>query len=496
MREGWSSRCVFQTGHDRTPLWAALVFPALAGGLGWGIRGQYGHETGAMIAGVLVGLVLARLFCPRACSAPVAKAVAWGAIAMGIGGSMTYGQTLGLTHDAPLIGNWAAFSWGMLGLCIKGAIWIGFSGVFLGMGLSGTRYRMGEIALLLTAMLIACAAGIWLLNEPFDPTHQRLPLIYFSDDWRWEPGAVLKPRREVWGGLLFALATVIAYVRWAKRDPLAPRLAVWGILGGTLGFPLAQCLQAFHAWNRALFETGIWKTLDPLLNWWNFMETTFGTIMGAVLGLGLWWNQSRIGLTAAVGNTTSVEPQTTQSLPGLIEWSLLAIHVGLLVGVEFAAWSGFETLYDFGLMLTFIPLVVVAGGRWWPYLTVLPLTMLPIAGKTLAAVTRKPVNHITAWEWGTWLVVPLVISSFAAFWFARNGRRQDASTFLTWSLLLTVWLYFGLNFAVFQYPWPWSEWTPRTPNALVFTLCAAGLTWFALSQRCCGRWHGAALEAA
>ena len=29
--------------------WVALG--AMAGGLGWGIRGQYGHETGAMIAG-------------------------------------------------------------------------------------------------------------------------------------------------------------------------------------------------------------------------------------------------------------------------------------------------------------------------------------------------------------------------------------------------------------------------------------------------------------
>ena len=33
-----------------------LSLAAAAGGLGWGIRGQYGHETGAMIAGVLVGL--------------------------------------------------------------------------------------------------------------------------------------------------------------------------------------------------------------------------------------------------------------------------------------------------------------------------------------------------------------------------------------------------------------------------------------------------------
>ncbi len=44
---------------ESVPLWKPLVFAAMAGGMGWGIRGQYGHETGAMIAGLLVALVLA-----------------------------------------------------------------------------------------------------------------------------------------------------------------------------------------------------------------------------------------------------------------------------------------------------------------------------------------------------------------------------------------------------------------------------------------------------
>ena len=36
------------------PLWLAMLATSMAGGMGWGIRGQYGHETGAMIAGALV----------------------------------------------------------------------------------------------------------------------------------------------------------------------------------------------------------------------------------------------------------------------------------------------------------------------------------------------------------------------------------------------------------------------------------------------------------
>jgi hypothetical protein len=109
----------------------------MAGGMGWGIRGQYGHETGAMIAGVLASLVLVFLHCPRVPILPAARAVAFSTIAMGTGGSMTYGQTIGLTQNQAVIGNWGAWCWGMLGLGVKGAIWMGFAGLLLGMQRGG-----------------------------------------------------------------------------------------------------------------------------------------------------------------------------------------------------------------------------------------------------------------------------------------------------------------------------------------------------------------------
>lgn len=454
--------------HAAVPLWQPVVFAALAGGMGWGIRGQYGHETGAMIAGLLVALVLTLLLCPRAEALPVARAVAWCTIAMGFGGSMTYGQTVGLTHDAALVGNWAALGWGMLGLAIKGAIWIGFAGAFLGLGLGGVRYRPREMLLVMLGLLGLCALGIWALNEPFDPAKKILPRIYFSDDWRWEPGADLKPRREVWGGLLFALAGLIAYTHWRRRDMLAPRLALWGILGGALGFPLGQCLQAFHAWNLELFRTGFWAKIDPLINWWNFMETTFGATMGAALGLGLWLNRQRIALPRG-------EPLPL--LAPSVEWLLLVPHLALLVAVEFFSVPWVDALYDFGLVLGFIPVVAVAGGRWWPYLLMLPITAVPIAGKTLRQLAYREHAISLAPGWLLYLVLPLALTTAAAVSFARaSAKHGQAHSFLRPTLLFTTWLYFGLNYAFFHFPWPWAAWTSRTPNAIVFTLCAAGLT--------------------
>ena len=47
--------------HTASPLilfFAAPLMGAAAGGMGWGIRGQYGHEWGVMVPGVLIALSL------------------------------------------------------------------------------------------------------------------------------------------------------------------------------------------------------------------------------------------------------------------------------------------------------------------------------------------------------------------------------------------------------------------------------------------------------
>lgn len=449
------------------PFWQPILLAALAGGMGWGIRGQYGHETGAMIAGLLVSLVLVFLLCPQAALLPAARAVAFGTIAMGFGGSMTYGQTVGLTHNPAMAGNWDALRWGMLGLAIKGALWIGFAGLFLGMGLGGVRYRAREILLLMLGMLGLYAAGLWVLNSPFDPANKILPRIYFSADWRWQPGADLKPRPEVWGGLLFAWIGAWIWAGWVRRDRLARNLALWGAVGG-LGFPIGQGLQAYHAWNPEIFQSGLWVQLAPVMNWWNWMETTFGTVMGACLGLGLWLNRSRIA---------SLADEAEVQLKPAIEWVLLSIHVPLLLTTEFGSIPVVDFFYDVGLVLGLIPLVAVAGGRWWPFLLAFPVTALPIAGKTIRELAYKADGIGVAQGWLLYGVLPMAIMVGAAVWFGRQlGRELTGREFARRALLLSAWFYFALNYAFFEFPWPWAKWTARTPNAIVFTICVFGLT--------------------
>ena len=451
----------------------ACLLNAAAGGMGWGIRGQYGHETGAMIAGVLMGFTLVLLFLPQASSLTAARTVALTAIGISFGGSMTYGQTIGLTHDAPLVGDWAALRWGLVGLSVKGGIWMGFAGAFLGMALGGRRYRPLEMAMLTPVLLAALCLGLWALNQPFDPDHRILPRFYFSDHWHWEPGADLEPRPENWGGLLFALVGLVAYAGWVRRDRLARNMALAGVIAGGIGFPCGQCVQAIHAWNIELFENGALSRFSSYLqyvNWWNMMEITFGAISGFVLAAGLWWNQRLIS-AEPVGEEERFE------IPPAWEFVLFACHLFFLAASEFLPIRILGVYQAYGLILCALPLMGVMGGRYWPYLGALPVVAAPIAAKTLRELSYKNAVVEPATGWALLVAAPLAAALAAALWFARQGRRGRTShQFARIGLLLAVWLYFALNFAFFRVPWPWAEWTGRTPSGLIFLACAVALT--------------------
>lgn len=457
------------------PLWAPLCLSAMAGGMGWGIRGQYGHETGAMLAGLLVGLVLVLFFCPRATSLRAARAVALTAIAFSFGGSMTYGQTVGLTHDAPLIGNWGALSWGLLGLFIKGAVWIGFGGAFLGMGLGGARYRPLECAILLLSLVALLFVGLAFVNEPFNPDARELPAVYFSDDWQWEPdNPGVSPRRECWGGLWAALIGLVVYLAWIKKDRLGRNMALVGMLAGGFGFVTGQSVQAFRQWSPELFTSGGFASVDRYMNWWNMMEITFGTVLGAGLALGLWLNRR---LVAA--NDADDEPELSPA----VEWWLVLLHAVALVAEGFLSFQSFDVVADHGLPMGLLPIIGIVGGRRWPYLLSLPLLALPIAGKTLRQMSYRTDQVDVTTGWIVFVILPLALMVVAALFFASPARSDRGGRFFTrWALVLTSWFYFSLNFAFFEFPWPWVEPTGRTPSAWIFVVCAVGLT--------IGAWRG------
>lgn len=455
--------------HPTTPrLWTTLLLAGAAGGLGWGIRGQYGHQTGAMVPGVLVGLVLVMQFGRHLSSLSAARAVALTAIAIAWGGCMTYGQTVGLTHDAELRGNWGALSWGMLGLFIKGAIWIGPAGAVLGMALGERRYGTREWIVLLLVLIGVMFLGRLLLNYPFDPAARRLPPIYFSDHWHWEPHkADLRPRGERWGGLLLAFAALRIYTGWFRKDRLASGMAGAAALAGGIGFALGQSVQALHAWRPDLFEWSPLAALTRHMNWWNLMEIIFGTTMAVGLAIGLWLLRRRIGRDRTGDDTAPLHP--------VVDTVLLLACAAIIVVWEFGSFDWLEFIADMALPLALLPIVAVTAGRLGPYLFCLPLIALPIAGKTLRQLSYRT-DLVPVIPGRLYLVVlPLAVMIAAALLLART-RRSCASTFAPTALLVTSWTYFLLNFAIFEFPWPWQPSTFRTPSNWIFVVCVLALT--------------------
>lgn len=459
----------------------AIACTSMAAGMGWGIRGQYGHETGAMIAGALTSLVSVLFFVPRASSLTAARAAAMMTVAIGIGGTMTYGQTVGLTHDADLVGNWEALRWGLLGLFIKGGLWIAFAGAFLGMGLGGKQYRSLEMLLLMLTLVGLVFLGIWLVNSPHDPANRVLPKFYFSGSWHFQPDKVdLKPRREVWGGLLVALIGLICYARIVRRDVLALRMGLIGFVSGGLGFSGGQCIQAFHAWNAELFSTGALSQYKVFsyFNWWNMMETTFGFIFGTGLAIGLWMNRNRICVP---------EAEDSVSMPPTTEIFLMTIHLILLITSEFIRLPGAGSIVssytDLGLLMCVIPIVGIVGGRYWPYVLLLTVVAVPICGKELRALCYGDEPQFS-WQvgWLLFVMIPIGITLVASTWLIAGSLRQmTAQRFAAVALAINTLLYFGLNTCFFNFAWPWDEWTGRTPNQVIFMVCALCLLATALS---------------
>lgn len=473
------------TNTNRPKLWVAMLTTAMAAGMGWGIRGQYGHETGAMIAGALASLTLVLLFVPSAGTLVAARAAAMMTVGIGIGGTMTYGQTVGLTHNREMVGNWEALQWGMLGLGIKGGIWISFAATFLGMGLSKVRYRPLEMLCLMLGLIACMFFGRWLLNSPFDPANKVLPSIYFSASWHFEPDKVdLKPRAEIWGGLLIALAALILYAI-VKRDWLAIRLGLIGCIGGGLGFPGGQSLQAYHAWNLEAFSTGWLSKISVFkyFNWWNMMETTFGLIFGATLGLGVWLNQRSIAITER-DDSGKDEVRLSPTL----EVGLLSVHMILLLCAEFIKLPGWASIVgqytNYGLIMCVIPMVGVVGGRLWPYLLVLPVVAAPICGKQMRSIVfSKDANYLPEPSWVLFVMIPMAITLVVSAWLISESiRGTRARSFAAVALLTNLWIFFGLNTFFFDFAFPWREWTARTPNQLIFAVCTLSLTGLAITS--------------
>ena len=243
--------------------WTYILFPALAVMLGWGLRGHIGGGPfGAMIPGAMLAMCLGILL--QMPAHLTAVLTVFGVFGIGLGGEMTYGQTLGFLRNPDTL--W----WGLAGTTLKGGVWGFLGGAILALGFLYHRLPRKVIIVGFLLMLLAFFLGYKLINDP--------RLLYFSG-----PD---KPRDESWGALLLgALALLMYYKRkLSDRDfGLVRRFALYGLIGGAMGFGLGSLWIVVGSRYDTIFT-----------DYWKGMEFSFGFLLGGALGLASWKSRKEI----------------------------------------------------------------------------------------------------------------------------------------------------------------------------------------------------------
>ena len=127
---------------------------ALVLGLGWAIRGHFGHEWGAAWAGAMAASAL--LFASKrkdwAQRAPVL--IFLGAIGWAVGGMSSYGIVVGYCRGVEFFNVYYGYAM----LAVIGGLYGFIGGGFFGLGLETTEKNKPNWATLLTEMV----AGAWI----------------------------------------------------------------------------------------------------------------------------------------------------------------------------------------------------------------------------------------------------------------------------------------------------------------------------------------------
>lgn len=179
---------------ERSPLLqpASMFLIALSLSIGWGIRGNFGHEAGAMIAGALSAIAVALVSGREDWRQRVMYFGFFGGLGWGFGGSIAYMYPMSFTES----GHTATTYYGYFSTFLEGGLWCG-------MGAAGTAFAacmpMNRLTRFFTPLLFVLAAlGLRhhievplaeLLAPPGGETgdgtwhRHKSPLYWFDADW-------------------------------------------------------------------------------------------------------------------------------------------------------------------------------------------------------------------------------------------------------------------------------------------------------------------------
>jgi hypothetical protein len=227
------------------------MFVGLAVGLGWGIRGDFGHILGAMYPGACLGLGFAFVSGQRNAFKwmPLFGAVA--GLGISLGGMMSYG----ILHGYAKSDTFVNYAYGFFTLFMQGGAWGIFGCAALGLLLERRTVSMIEWG---TAIVTAIVGGflfylvvVRLLGFDVNPPRSNLSVGFTGGAWSLMAWLAITKR---WSGL---------------------KGAMLGYIGFGLGMSMGRLL-------------GNASYLQPFaINHWNVMETSCGLIGGFIFTFGM-----------------------------------------------------------------------------------------------------------------------------------------------------------------------------------------------------------------
>ena len=231
------------------------LFVALAVGLAWGIRGDFGHLVGAMFPGACLGLGFAYVSGQRSLFRWMPIVAALAALGIATGGSMSYGILHGYAKSDTLVN----YGYGFLTLFLQGSAWGTFGGALVGLVLERKPMRTGEWLGWLGTIFVGGWLTVWLV----------VTVLGFH---------INPPRNNSSIAFMGAAAAQIGWLVLNKKSS-GLRGAVLGYVGFGLGMAGGRLLG-----NLA---TVLQEPLDFSINTWNVMEVSCGFIGGLIFTFGM-----------------------------------------------------------------------------------------------------------------------------------------------------------------------------------------------------------------
>lgn len=255
--------------------WSTVLLTAISLSIGWGIRGNFGHEYGAMIPGCLAAVAVCLLSGREDWRERVPFFAAFGALGWGFGGSISYMQVIAYTHS----GHLPSVAYGFFCLFVIGFLWAAMGGAGTAFSAVATREQLTQIVKPICwvfALWLIKKWTVWPLLERWSTDYsavwhrQESPLYWFDADWT---------------EALTALLAVCLYDLWDRRFAKASPLISWtlGLSAAAFGLycyfkiPGAEFQAALNA---ILLGLGLLAAAITLL----YPIVSFYAVAGAVVG--------------------------------------------------------------------------------------------------------------------------------------------------------------------------------------------------------------------